>query len=263
DGMRHAHTPNIDRLMACGAYTMTARTVMPSVTLPCHTSMLRGVEPTRHGVTSNTFQPLARPVPSLLDAAHAAGLRAGSFFNWEELRDLAAPGSLYVSGFTRDCYSTGGDLWVARCAATHIVDYDLDLAFVYFGYTDECGHRTDWMSEPYLEAIAGADRAIGVVLDGCASTARETVALVLSDHGGHGRSHGTDCEEDMTIPWVLCGPGVKKGCLIQSEVRIFDTCPTLAHCLGLKAAPQWEGAIISEAFTEAGFEHRISTGAAQ
>ena len=30
--------------------------------------------------------------------------------------------------------------------------------------------------------------------------------LLTADHGGHGRGHGSDCPEDMTIPLVMNGP---------------------------------------------------------
>src|SRR5688500_16008868 len=87
DGMRPdallaANTPTMDRLARQGAFTGTARTVMPSSTLPCHTSMLRGVDTARHGITSNTFQPLVRPVPSLIDVAYDQGRTTGFFYNW-------------------------------------------------------------------------------------------------------------------------------------------------------------------------------------
>jgi arylsulfatase A-like enzyme len=138
DGLAQARTPNIDRLIARGSYTPRARTVMPSVTLPCHQSMLRGVDVPRHGITSNTFQPLARPVPSLFDVARAAGKRTGFFYNWEELRDLSAPGSLDVAYFWRDCKSAAGDQRVAEFAIRHIDSEGLDFTFVYLGWPDEC-----------------------------------------------------------------------------------------------------------------------------
>ena len=51
DGLQQAPTPHVDCLISQGASTYTARTVMPSSTLPCHTSMFRGVTPQRHGIT--------------------------------------------------------------------------------------------------------------------------------------------------------------------------------------------------------------------
>ena len=56
---------------------------MPSATLPCHTSMFRGVTPERHGITTNTWVPQVRPVPSLVDVLHRAGKRTAFFYNWE------------------------------------------------------------------------------------------------------------------------------------------------------------------------------------
>ena len=250
DAIHAACTPTIDRLAREGAYTWTARTVMPSSTLPCHTSMLRGVDTARHGITTNVFQPLVRPVPSLIDLAHDQGRRTGFFYNWEQLRDLAAPGKLDVSLLYADCHSADGDRHVAEAAAEYAARIPFDLLFVYFGWPDECAHKYGWMSEPYLEAVSNADACLGHVLAALERLGRaeETVTLVLSDHGGHGRTHGTDMDEDMLIPWVLHGPGVRSGHEIQASVRIYDTCVTLAHVLGLEGCPEWEGRVVLEAF---------------
>lgn len=249
DGIQAARTPVIDRLAREGAACWKARTVMPSATLPCHTSMFRGVDTARHGITTNRFQPLVRPVPSLIDAAHDQGRRTGSFYNWEQLRDLAAPGKLDVSLMIHDCHSPEGDRHIAEQAVAYLSRIDFDLLFVYFGWPDECGHRNGWMSPEYLAAIENADACLGEVLAAVQRLGRadETTTLVLSDHGGHAQTHGTDADEDMLIPWVLHGPGVRPGWEITAPVRIYDTCVTLAHVLGLTPSPEWEGRVVSEA----------------
>ena len=246
DAIERATTPTLDRLKQQGAWTGRARTVMPSVTLPCHQSMLRGVPVERHGITSNRFQPLARPVPSLIEAAHAAGKRVGFFYNWEQLRDLADPGSVEVAYFRRDCYSAEGDQRIATAAETHLKREPYDFALIYFGWTDECAHRTGWMSDPYLRAIENADACVGQILQALPNP-DEAIVLVMSDHGGHDRSHGTDRDEDMLIPWILSGRGVRPATELDGEVKIFDTCPTLAHLLGIPPAPEWEGRVVIEA----------------
>ena len=58
DGLQQTDTPHIDNVFQRGAYTCTARTVMPSVTLPAHTSMFRGVEPECHGIITSIWIPL-------------------------------------------------------------------------------------------------------------------------------------------------------------------------------------------------------------
>ena len=109
DGLQQASTPHVDRLISQGACTYTARTVMPSSTLPCHTSMFRGVPPQRHGILTNTWVPQVRPIPSLVDVLHQAGKRTAFFYNWEQLRDLADPGSLDRSYYMNNCHEPNGD----------------------------------------------------------------------------------------------------------------------------------------------------------
>jgi predicted AlkP superfamily pyrophosphatase or phosphodiesterase len=245
-----ADTPCIDGLIAEGAVTWQARTVMPSVTLPCHTSMLRGVDTARHGITTNVFQPLARPVPSLLDVAYDQGLQTGFVYNWEQLRDLGEAGKSHVSMFCGYPSSAEGDTRVADAALLAMEWCDLDLLFVYFGWPDECAHRHGWMSPEYIEAISHADRCLSRVLGAIDRLGRreETTVLVTSDHGGHDRTHGTDRDEDMLVPWILSGRGVRKGHNIIDPVRVFDTCVTAASILGLTPSSSWEGRVISEAF---------------
>ena len=72
--------------------------------------------------------------------------------------------------------------------------------------------------------------------------------LVQSDHGGHGKSHGTDLPEDLTIPWIAAGAKIKRAGEIQEPVRIFDTAPTLAQVLDLPLSEDWEGQPIMQIF---------------
>ncbi len=227
---------------------MAARTVMPSVTLPCHTSMHRGVDVSRHGITTNTFQPLARPVPSLFDVAKEHELTTGIFFNWGELRDLMAPDSPTISYVYNDPSSTESDWIVARAAADHIAKTDFNLLFVYLGYVDTAGHAHGWMTQSYIDAISNADRCIEHVLDAFKAKSVEPNVLILSDHGGHERSHGTEMPEDMTIPWVMHGPSIRKANELTNSIRIFDAAPTLAALAGIPSGKHWEGRIVSEAF---------------
>jgi predicted AlkP superfamily pyrophosphatase or phosphodiesterase len=240
DGLLQANTPTIDRLMATGTYTLKARTVMPSVTLPCHTSMLRGVDVPRHGITTNIFTPLARPVPSLFDAAHSAGLRTGSFYNWGELRDLAHPQSLTMDYMIQASHRPHGDRYVADAVSQHVGTEEFDFVFVYMGCTDTAGHDHGWMTDTYIDTISEADECIGQILESVQQAGRESIALVMADHGGHERSHGTEMDEDMTIPWILSGSGIPKAEL-NGQVRIFDTAPTLAALMGLTSPPEWDG----------------------
>ena len=250
DALLQAHTPEVDGLVAQGAYTWQAQTVKPSVSLPCHCSMLFAVPPERHGISSNVWTPPPSPVPSLIEVVHQAGLGTAAFYTWEPLRDLAPPGALDVAYFRRLGDASGdSDLEIATTAAKYIAERGPSFTFVYLGATDEVGHRHGWMSEPYLRAVSQADRAIGLVREQvhASDSVADTVMLVLADHGGHDTDHSAGLPEDLTVPWIISGPGVRRGYRITDSVSIIDTAPTLAHLLGLSLPSEWSGQVIVEA----------------
>lgn len=224
---------------------MQASSVMPSVTLPCHVSMFYSVPPTRHGITTNTWMPMARPLLGLVEVVQAAGLRCGFLYNWEELRDLSRPGSLAFSYFRDNNTRPDGDQAIADEAAHYISSDGPDFMFVYLGALDSFGHKCGWMADGYLEQLGRTDAAVGTVLDALAADA---TVLVLSDHGGHERIHGTEEPEDMTIPWIIAGPGIRRGHEIGRAVNLIDTAPTIARVLGIAPHPEWEGTCIEEVF---------------
>jgi len=112
-----------------------------------------------------------------------------------------------------------------------------DFVFIYLGYVDIAGHDYGWMSEAYLAGVANADRCIGRVME---TLPRESTVIVTSDHGGHARTHGTDCDEDMTIPFIISGPGILSGQSL-GPVSITDIAPTVAALLGLQSPAEWTG----------------------
>jgi arylsulfatase A-like enzyme len=245
DALAQCACPTLQGLMARGASTLTASSVMPSVTLPCHMSIFHSVPPTRHGVTTNDWQPMARPLPGLLDLAKAAGKRCAAIYNWEPLRNLGQPNSLDAVHY-RDCsYDMAGDEWVTAAAINHLTRYPADFAFVYYGTIDVAGHNHQWMSDPYLRQIERVDRSFGELL---AALPPAVHVLAQADHGGHERSHGTEMPADMTIPWLVAGPQIRTGHRIAGAVSLLDTAPTLARLLNLAPARDWEGRCVDEAF---------------
>ena len=247
DALSVTGCPNIQRVRLRGSSTLKASSVMPSVTLPCHFSIFHSVPPSRHGITTNNWQPMARPLPGLIEQAHSAGLKTAFFHNWEPLRNLNSPGSLSFSYFRDNVYTDleHGDYVIASEAARYIQSDLPDLIFVYFGTIDTVGHYDGWMSDAYLKQVVSVDNALGVLLN---SLPEDHTILLQSDHGGHDRTHGTDSPEDMTIPWLVAGPGIRTGYDIQGPVSLLDTAPTLAAVLGIEPHREWEGSCVMEIF---------------
>jgi predicted AlkP superfamily pyrophosphatase or phosphodiesterase len=244
DGLRLADTPFLDEVPARGAHTFHARSVMPTTTLPCITSLFFSMPPYIHGIRENVWQTLPKPIPGLFDVVHQQGLSAAAFYNWEPLRDLSRPGSLAASCFLEDVPDDGGqtDREVSALALSWLQSHEWAFSFVYMQHTDTIGHSHGWMSDPYLAAISNADRCIQQI---CHVLPEDTAVIVTSDHGGHDNTHHSALEEDMTIPLMMYGPGILKGREISGQVSIIDIAPTIVRLLGLEQPEGWMGKEIS------------------
>ncbi len=76
---------------------------------------------------------------------------------------------------------------------------------------------------------------------------QDTLIIVTADHGGHDTTHGISQLEDMTISWIVAGPGVHH-IVLSTNVNTTDTIATVAWALGLPLQPDWDGRPALEAF---------------
>lgn len=222
------------------AYTYHAETVFPSVTLPCHMSLFHSTDPDRHGILSNVYVPQARPVPGLCEILTQQQKKCAFFYNWEALRDLSLPGSLAFSYFSsgRAIGYEAANREVADAAIRYLSGHAADFTFLYLGWSDSAGHDAGWMSEEYMRALRESWALIENVRK---SLTREDLLIVTSDHGGHGRCHGSDCKEDMQIPLFLCGGPFGKGSILADGINIKDIAPTILEISGICIPEEWEG----------------------
>ncbi len=245
DAILAAPMPNLLNLMQEGAYTLSAQTVFPSVTLISHASMLTSTCPSKHGVYWNDYQPALGYAQGtdLFDLAHAAGLQTVMYVGKEKLRQVTEPGSVDIFTYVND-----RDLVVADTLIANFPP-QFSVLFVHFPLVDGVGHEHGWMSWQQLSVASRADEALGNILAelDARGLRGETLIIVTSDHGGHNTTHGSRLPEDMTIPWVAVGPGVQPKALTTS-VHTMDTAATAAFALGLPIPPEWDGAPLYEAF---------------
>lgn len=239
DAIQQAPMPNVQALAQRGAYSFSAQTIFPPVTLPSHTSMLTGQPPEVHGVLWNDYEPARGTITTttIFEYAHNAGLRTVMVVGKEKFKHLEVPGTLDAFVF-----ATGGDNDVLAQAAQQ----EFDLMFVHLPNTDFFGHSTGWMSAMYLFQLARTDERLGAFLNALP----EDVAVILSaDHGGLGLTHGRNIPEDMTIPWIMAGPGVKQNYAITGPVSTMDTAATALYLLGVPVPEGMMGRVIEEAFS--------------
>ena len=237
DGFLNCGHPFANKLMELSSYSLKAQTVFPSVTLPCHMSMFHSVTPERHGITTNTYMPQVRPIRGLCEQIKLMGGSEAMFIGWEEMRDIARPGSLDYSTYIRfDRYESADTVLTEGCIE-RIEESHPDFVFLYLVDTDEEGHSVGWMTEEYLKKVNIAIDNVEKVWE---KFHGEYSIVITADHGGHDRSHGTYEPEDMVIPQFYIGERFEAGKELE-DVSMLDTAPTIADIMGVPFAPEWEG----------------------
>lgn len=238
DGFLQCGSPFAAQLMQRGSYTLAAQTVSPSVTLPCHMSMFHSVPPQRHGILTNHYVPMVRPLNGLFEQIKLMGGKSAMFYGWEPLRDVARPGSLQYAEYLDTYDADGTDALLTQKALARIAQSKPDFVFLYLVETDDKGgHDNGWMTPAYLDYVR---RAVDCVQQVLQAAGEEYTVIVTADHGGHDRTHGTQLPEDMTIPQFFVGPRFAPGKELAG-VSLLDLAPTVADLMGVPPAPEWEG----------------------
>lgn len=242
DGMRPdalEQVPAAQRFARRSTHTFAGRTVFPSVTLPCHMSLFHSVDPGRHGTTTNNFVPQVRPIYGIFEELALKRKKCAMFYDWEELRDIGLPGALAKSIFLSlgvYGYQQADDM-LTDAAIETLRKEKMDFIFLYLGAPDFFGHDHGWMSETYMQSLQDAWKNIDRVME---EVGEDDVVIVTADHGGHDRTHGTELDEDMQIPFFMTGPGMEAGKEL-TEFNIKDIAPTVLKLFDIPVPEVWEG----------------------
>ncbi|HRJ54865.1 MAG TPA: alkaline phosphatase family protein [Anaerolineales bacterium] len=245
DAIPLAPMPNLTALMQTSAYSLTVQTTFPSATLPAHVSMFSGQCPEKHGVNWNDYLPENgyAQVTDLFDIAHAAGLQTVMYVGKEKLQQITEPESVDVFQYIND-----RDLVITETLIQNF-PADFGLMFIHFPTADWMGHVYGWLSGEQLSVLFRADQALDNLLSelDARGIRNETLIIITSDHGGHGNIHGSSLYEDMTIPWIASGPGIRPAAL-NTLITTTDTAATAAYALNLPIPSEWDGVPVYEAF---------------
>ena len=253
DAIAAYEAATLQRLVREGSYTLSARTIDPSRTLPSHTSMLTGQPPARHGVLWNnvaTADTDSINVPNMFGVARAHGYSTAAFFSKAKFQPLQVEGTLDFSQAPGGLFGR----WSSARAVSDVAEYlehaRPNVLFVHLTDPDAAGHRAGWMTVDYGRAVIEADRAVSrlISLAEQAYGSGNFSLIVTADHGGHGTDHGSNDPRDVTIPWIAWGQGVKPGPLAQSTVRTMDTAATVLWLLSVDGPSDWAGRPVVDAY---------------
>ena len=257
DIVQQARMPTLHAMAREGATTWNAQSIVPPLTLPAHTSMLTGLAPEVHGVYWNYWIPAFGALRSqtIFMLAKSNGLSSAVFSGKDKLAYLFPTGSVdHVSFPLTDPQDwSGTNVFSARNVAAQAANYFAQrrpqLMFVHFPDADMAGHFYGWPSPEQFAALAECDAALALLRSGIEKTgATNSIFLLTADHGGAGLSHGVDRPQDMTIPWIAWGAGVRRGHVLTNQVNLPDTAATIAWLFDLSLPTNTIGQPVREAF---------------
>ena len=210
------HADNIRALMAGGAYAKGVNSVFPSMTYPSHTTIVTGVQPSKHGIYYNTgpgekvyWNDSSIKVPTVWGAARAKGMTVASLF-WPvsadapvdyDIPDIGSLGEKVreqyskPAGFVDEVRAKvfdgvshieyGRDVNVARIAAYVIAKARPNLMTIHLFSVDHNEHMQGRDGDQVRAAVRGADSAVGIIVEAVRSAGigDSTVIIVTGDHG--------------------------------------------------------------------------------
>ena len=275
-----AATPALDFLAAQGVRfeNVTAHSV---VTLPSQTTILTGLDPSRHGVHDNTGFRASEDLVTWAEHLKAAGYATGAFiaaFPLDSLFGLAQGFDVY-----NDYYSAGevgSQFVVVERPGTEVVgaarawiseQEDLPwFAWVHIydphaPYEPPVPFASMYAENPYAGEVAATDAALAPLLADV--TSPDTLIIVTGDHGeGLGQhdemTHGLFAyEQTLRAPLIITRPGhVPRGQTVTERVRHVDILPTVLDHLGLPEAEDIQGT--SQSLLLAG-DSRVAAGSSE
>lgn len=260
DAVGQAETPNMHRLMAEGASTVTAEAVLPTVSAPNWATILMGSEPKTNGIASNDWKRGEGPLfPTIFRALHEQRKEAyiavvyewGDFGRLFDHEDVSLASNAEKAAGGKEPRPSAAQA-VTSAAADAIRKDKPTLTFVHLDLVDHAGHGSGYGTPAYVEAVAEVDRYLGELLKAVseAGIAEKTVVIVVGDHGGSGKGHGGTTQEEIRVPWIIAGPGIAPGKVLSEKVSLSQTAPTVARALKIEAPAEWTAKAVEEAFVK-------------
>lgn len=261
EGYQKANTPNLDALMAEGAFSLTTRVAMPSVTLPNWTSHLTGSGPEQHGVVNNGWKIDKFVLPAVetdtdgyypsvftILKEEMSEIKTAFYYNWI---NLFYP---YNKKYFDEVSYLEKDEYIPNYQkAINFIARNQDkptVVFLYSVHTDHAGHRHKWMSPEYIHSIEEADVQIGKFINEMKEKGlyKDTHFMFLSDHGGINNGHGGVTINEMIVPWGITGPKIKKGFKIEEPNNTVNTASVILRLFKIKQPLSWTGEVPESIF---------------
>jgi len=228
--------PALCELAQQGASCFRAKTVTPTITLPAHASLLRGVDPNVHGIMDNAPTDVPSEWPSFLQVARNAGRRTAAATSWSPMDRLLEKSATSERFFLDGGYDAAEDARITNQGVA-LLSGNPDVTFVYLIAPDLAGHDAGWGSPAYLDALTTSDAALHQLAQ---AAGPDCAVVVTTDHGGHDNSHhlGTTLDSQTFVVIRSNQVGSATG---WRKASLLDIAPTVAALNGFEPAATWTG----------------------
>lgn len=250
-----AKLPNLRKMMAEGAYSLQARSVLPSSSAVNWASMIMGSGPELHGFTE-----WGSKTPELPSRILGKGNIYPTIFSLvDEQMPTAKKGVSYTWGgigylFEKnmvdlDFNGRSDEETIGKAMDFHLENKSA-LTFIYLTHPDNEGHEEGHGTPEYYAAVEKVDAQVGEILETLekAGVMDDTIIIFSSDHGGIDKGHGGKTLAEVEIPWITYGANIPAKGKLNSSIVTYDTATTIAYALGLKIPDFWRGKAVIEAF---------------
>lgn len=219
DGLRYSTARDclgyMEGLVAAGqAQVYPVRSELPSLSRPLYETLMTGLAPITHGVTSNSVV-RGSSFPNVFSLASAAGLTtAAAAYSWYfELYNKApfTPEFRHIENFDGGIRH-GSFYWADHYPDSHLFadadhlarKHNPDFLLVHSMNIDDEGHKHGGTSQQYRNAARGAGDLLARYLPAWHSAGYSII--VTSDHGmSDDGNHGGPHETEASVPFYTFG----------------------------------------------------------
>ena len=257
-GYNMAEMPYVKGLAAEGAYTVKKRSVLPSSSAVNWAAMFMGAPTEIHGYTtwgSKTPEIPERFVyknniyPTMFQLARDKypDAEIGCIYDWDGIKYLVDTLSLSYHAQTPSLELEN----MTRMASEYVKEKKPMLAAFIFDQPDHVGHGSGWATPEYNEVLKAQDACVKQIVDAIkeAGIYEESVIIVTADHGGINGGHGGITLNEMETPFVIAGPGIRKGvCFDDYSMMQYDVASTVLKLLDVEQPQIYVGRPVAPVF---------------
>jgi predicted AlkP superfamily pyrophosphatase or phosphodiesterase len=252
-----AKVPTIRKMMNGGAYSLKARSVLPSSSAVNWASILMGSGPELHGYTE--WGSKVPEIPSRIIGEHGIyptiynlintqmpNAKMGVSYTWDGI------GYLFEKKLVDLDFNGKEDPETTEKALDFIANEKPAFTFIHLTHPDNEGHEVGHDTPEYYAAVEKIDGLVATILQRLEKQKMmdDTIIIFTSDHGGINKGHGGKTLLEVEIPWIIYGKGIKAQGELNTSIVTYDTGATIAHILGLQIPQFWTGRPVLDAFKQ-------------